>query len=94
MPYLSGNPVISHRGEPALAARVVTLSDTVDLPRVNGTFPRAIYVGATGNIRVLLEDDTNPVDLLNVPVGVLPIGIRRIYVTGTTVTAANLIALY
>lgn len=90
----SGYSMVSHKGEPAVSARPVTLSDTADMPRVNGFLPRALYVGATGNLRVLLENDTNPVDLLNVPVGVLPISFRRVYSTGTTVSASNLIAFY
>lgn len=72
---------------PAAQAHTVTPSDAVDLPR----FTRAIYVGQTGNLRVLTtEGDT--VVLANVQGGNLyPIRVARVFATGTT--AADLVAL-
>lgn len=62
-------------------------SDTVDLP-----YPSVIYVGVTGNVKVLTaQGDT--VTFTAVPAGnVIPVQVVRVFSTGTTATA--LVAIY
>lgn len=71
----------------ALGGISITPSDTDDLSRTI----KAIYVGATGAIKV----DTIAGDTLTfaaVPVGIFPIVCTRVYSTGTT--ASSLVGLY
>ena len=64
-------------------------SDTADLPQ----FTRAIYVGAGGDIRLQLVNDSAPLTWKAVPQGtILDVRARRIYATGTTAT--TLIGVY
>ncbi len=64
-------------------------SDTVDLTQPT----RAIYTGSGGDLKVTLQGDTDPVVLPAVPAGsFLPLRVKRLYSTGTTVT--NCIGLY
>jgi hypothetical protein len=51
---------------------------------------RAIWVGTTGNIRVILKDGSD-VTLSSVPVGLLRVRATRVMATGTT--ASNLVGL-
>jgi hypothetical protein len=74
---------------PAVQLRAVTPSDTVDLPA--GPC-RALYVGTTGDIAVIAKGDTAAVTLFSVPVGILPVSVTRVLVTGTTASA--IVALY
>lgn len=72
---------------PYSEATVVTPSDTVDFAEV----PRGIYVGATGNIAVVMGG--TPITFTGVLAGrVLNIKPTRINATATTAT--GLIALY
>jgi len=57
----------------------LTPSDTVDEPYLC----RAIHVNTDGTIRVLLADDTIPVDLRVYAGTVYNIRVKRLYVTGT-----------
>lgn len=67
----------------------VTPSDTVLLPA--GSV--ALYVGQSGNLRVLPAVGDTPVVLSEVQGGsVLPIKVRRVDATGTT--ASGIVALY
>jgi hypothetical protein len=68
--------------------RPITPSDTVDLPKLT----RAIYVGGAGDVAAVLSNGDMPGAFKAVPVGWLPITVRRINATGTTAT--NLMALY
>ena len=78
----------SHGSTPTSSAFAITPSDTVDLD----VAVRGIYVGAGGNLRVLLEDDTSPVTLVGVITGVIyPLRVRRVYSSSTT--ASSLIGL-
>lgn len=72
----------------AYDARTVTPSDTVF--QADGTC-RALYVGVTGNITVLMASGTTQL-FSNVPVGIFPIQVQRVNSTGTTAT--NIVALY
>jgi len=79
--HLSANATVSAHG-----AVAITLSDTVVIPTT-----RAIYVGTSGNIRVQTADGQD-VTFANVPVGVFPLQVEKVYSTSTT--ASDLIALY
>ena len=70
-------------------AFAITPSDSTDLVDI----PKAIYVGATGNVVALLVDDTSSVTFVGVQAGtILPIRPKRVFATGTT--ASSLVALY
>ena len=73
---------------PAKKAFAVTPNDGADLSVV----ARAIYVGSSGDLVVILADDTSTVTFSNIPVGWHPIRAKRIYSTGTT--AASIVAVY
>ena len=72
---------------PYVGGETVTPSDTVSLTKVS----RALYVGTTGNISVLMMDGSSLV-LTSVPVGILPIRVER--VNSTSTTASNITALF
>lgn len=75
-------------GEPANAGFNIGLSDTNYLPFV----PRAVYIGASGNLAVMLVSG-DIVILVGVVAGtILPIRIVKAFSTGTT--AGNLVGLY
>ena len=78
----------SQDSSPASGAVVVTPSDTVDL-----LLPcRSLYVGATGNVVVDMNDGPT-ITFANAQAGsVLPLMVKRVRNTGTT--AANIVALY
>lgn len=78
-------------GAPIFAAtdwEAVTPSDTVNLTDV----PRAIYVGAAGNIAAVSADGSVAV-FAGIPAGaILPI--RPVRINATNTTATSLLALY
>lgn len=76
-------------GAPAQSWRDITKSDTVNLP--HGTC-RAIYVGVSGHIAVLGEDDASVIFYNAAAGSILALQAKRVLSTGTTAT--NLIALY
>lgn len=70
-------------------ALAVTPSDSTDLVDI----PKAVYVGAAGNLVCTLVDDTTSVTFVGVQAGsILPIRPKRVFATGTTAT--SLLALY
>lgn len=71
---------------PAVEAEAVTTSDTVNLTKVS----RALYIGVTGDVKVDMATGAT-VTFKAVPVGILPVRVRRVYLTGTTAT--NILAL-
>lgn len=77
---------VSHDAEPAVGAFAITPNDSTVFSRI----PRAIYIGNSGSLKVDMESG-DTVTFANVPVGVLPITVTRVYATGTT--ASNLIGL-
>ena len=80
---------MSYQEFPSDRAEAITPSDTVDLP-VGPT--RAVYVGGTGNLAVLMANQNNPVTFMAVPVGsVLPIRVKRVLASSTTTL---MLALY
>lgn len=72
---------------PAPSGASITPNDTTDLPRL-----ARLYVGVSGDIAVILANDTVAIPLKNVPVGYQPLIVKRVLATGTT--ASELIALY
>ena len=72
---------------PAYYSAEVAPSDTTDL----STDARALYIGTAGDVRVITSGG-NTVTFRNVPVGVLPVRIRRVYAVGTTAT--DLVAVW
>ena len=75
-------------GEPAQWAETVTPSDTVDLRAVS----RALYVGTTGNVVVVMQNG-DVVTFTGVPAGaILPIRAKRVNSTNTT--ASTILSLY
>lgn len=73
----------------ATYARAVTPSANADLP--DGTC-RAVYVGGSGSLVVILHGDSSTVTFTNVGAGsVLPIQAKAIR---TSSTATNILALY
>jgi hypothetical protein len=72
----------------AHSARAVTPHNT-DL--LTGGTCRALYIGTTGNIAVLMADGTTAT-FTAVPVGILPVQVQRVNSTNTT--ASNIVALY
>lgn len=76
---------------PATCAYVPTKSDTVELTVIS----RGIYVGGTGDVKVVMAGDVlaNAVTFVGAVAGsVLPIRAKQILSTGTTAT--NLLVLY
>ena len=74
---------------PFRAAVAITPSDGSDLT----LYPRSIYVGTAGNVKLVpieAADDTG-VLFKNVPAGAQIIGARRVLATGTT--AADIVGL-
>lgn len=82
---LSGLESPATRAFDAYAAK----SDGTDLSQPT----RAIYTGSGGDLKVTLLGDTDPVVFPAVPAGsFLPLRVKRLFSTGTTVT--NCIGLY
>jgi|GEM_PF-426668 len=74
--------------DPVSSASVITPTDGAMLPKI----PKAIYVGVTGDITMILKNDAVAVLFKAVPVGVLPV--RPIQVNATATTATNIVGLY
>lgn len=92
MPYAAASDPYAFGGLGGAFARKVTAvspSDSTDLT----TYARALYIGVTGDVKVILADDldSNPVTFKAHPVGYLPAVVRRVYQNGTTAT--NILAL-
>lgn len=71
--------------ESGSATRAITKHDTYELPQVNGRWPRALYIGGTGDVALKYADGTSDT-LEAVPVGILQIAPRFVLSTGTTAT--------
>jgi len=69
------------------AVRAVTPADNAEL-KLNGVYPRGLYVGGTGNVAVILVDDTAAVTITGLAAGVWhPICPRVVMSTNTTATS-------
>lgn len=73
---------------PAKGAYALTPSDNQD---IGMGICRSLYVGVTGDI-TLDTEESNAVLFKAVPVGILPVRVKRVRATGTTAT--NIVALY
>jgi hypothetical protein len=92
-----GNP-----GAPARRIRPVTPSDSNDVTNSAGdnapAYAVALYVGAAGNISIIAAGDASnagqgtPVTFVAMPIGWVPIQVRRVRATGTTAT--SIVGLY
>lgn len=72
---------------PAEAGEAITPSDTLDLNNVS----RALYVGTSGDLRLILVDG-GTITLSGVQAGTIyPVRVRRVLASGTT--AGNLVGL-
>lgn len=79
-------PQIGNSSSPAMHARAVTPSDSVNINA------RALYVGVTGNVAVLTSGG-DAVTFTAVPAGgIIPVNCQRVLSTGTTAT--SIVALY
>jgi len=77
-----------HKADATVAAHsavAVTLSDSTIIPVTRG-----LYVGVTGNINVRMADGMDAL-FSNVPVGILPVQVDKVYSTSTT--ASSILAL-
>lgn len=85
-------PKVDGQTTPASSAFTVSPNDTTDFLDDAGQYvPRAIYVGVAGDLKVDMID-SGTVTFLNLPVGLYPFRVRKIYDTGTS--ASSMIALY
>jgi hypothetical protein len=74
---------------PAAGLYSVTPSDTTVLTPL----PRALYIGAAGNIAIVAEDNTAAVVFVAVSAGqTLAVRAKKVMSTGTTAT--NIVAMY
>lgn len=80
-------PRLDDLSRPADHAAAVTPSDTEDLTYT----ARALYIGVSGDVKVLTLGG-EAVTFSNVPEGILPVRVERVYSTGTTAT--SLVALW
>jgi len=81
----------------AARAAAVTPSDTVNIPYVGGdgttpSWPSVLYIGGSGNVRVLTEGNDD-VTFFNMAAGsFLPVQVVRVFATNTTAT--SIVALW
>jgi len=81
---------MSEQTRPSGTIRAVTKSDTVDVDKINGMWPRALLVGTAGTATVI---DATGATATSIPLqaGYNPISVRRVLNTGT---ASDIWALY
>lgn len=76
---------------PAASASAITPSDTTVFEQES--IPKALYVGGSGNLRVLFVNDTSPVTIVGAVAGsIYPFRVKRVYSTLTTAT--NIVGLF
>lgn len=71
----------------ARKAVAVTKSDSTILETT-----RALYIGVTGDVAVIMADGGSAVTFTAVPVGLLPVQVTKVMSTNTTAT--NIMAMY
>lgn len=81
---------MSEQTRPSGLIRAVTKSNTVDVDKVNGQWPRALLVGSSGTATVI---DASGQTCTSIPLqqGYNPISVQRVLNTGT---ASDIWALY
>lgn len=87
---------------PGRTAIAVTKSDTLDVTNASGdnapTYAKALWIGVTGNVAVVLAGDQSAsgagkaVTFIGVPVGLFEVQVRRVMSTNTTAT--SIVGLY
>lgn len=76
------------------ANATVAAYDAVAVTPADGTtipVTRALYVGTSGNLAVVMAEGSSTVTFSNVPVGIFPIQVQKVM---AATTAANIVALY
>lgn len=74
---------LATRRDPAQNAFAVTPSDTTVISTT-----RALYVGAAGNVAVLMNGDTSAVTFVGCQTGqILPLAVTKVMSTNTTATS-------
>ena len=69
--------------QPAIGAFPITTNDTTDL-----AIPaKELYIGVSGDVKVTMINNDTAIVFKAVPVGVLPIHVKKVYKTGTTATS-------
>lgn len=76
----------------SFGAGAITPSDTEDLPKVRGYYPRALRVNGPGDITIMAPDGTTSTWTCAGP-ETLPMQAKRVLLSGTTVTA-TIVPLY
>jgi hypothetical protein len=86
---------MSDMTRPGASFAAVTASDTTDIAKLNGLYPRALWVGVAGNIAVVAPDSTVRT-FEGVPAGtMLSVQFKRVNSTNTTnQTATSMVAVY
>jgi hypothetical protein len=74
------------RAAPGKCYRVLTPNDGNDCVQVNGTFPRALWIGATAGNLSFQGADGEPVTLPVPALSLVPFEVKRLLATGTTAT--------
>lgn len=77
---------------PMRVLRTAALHDVNDLPAPGVT--RFVYFAAAGTVSLIAVDDSTPVQLTVTAGLLLPIRVKRILATGTSVAAASIICGY
>jgi len=73
---------MSYVSDPGKFAVAVVPSDATVLDPT-----RALWIGGTGNLSVVMVGDGATVLFSNVPVGIFPIQVTKVLATGTTATS-------
>ena len=90
MSRIHDNPFAISRIEPGRELVVVTPNDGADL---TDTPTRGIYVGVSGDLAVVGEENAASVVLVGIAAGIIhPIAVKRVLATGTTAT--GIVAVY
>jgi hypothetical protein len=53
---------------------------------------RALYIGAAGDLVVVMAEGTAPITFVGVSAGIFPVQVEQVYSTGTT--AGSIVAMY
>lgn len=75
----NANLAIAHNGE------AVDVS-AVDVSFITGAITRVLYIGTAGDVKVDVENGGTGIVFANVPIGFLPIWVKKVYSVGTTAT--------
>jgi hypothetical protein len=65
----------------------ITPSDTVDLRKVDGRFPRALRVNGAGDVAIMAPDGSTAIWTTDRP-ETIPMQTKRVLASGTTITAS------